>query len=68
MKYIVLFIACSITLLSQSNPMITSWLQNTTKVGSYYMKNNSTPISNNIKANVQLVRYSANNVYVSTNG
>lgn len=68
MKYFILFIACSISSLSQTNPIITSWMQNTTKVGSYYMKNNSTPISNNIKANVQLVRYSANNVYVSTNG
>jgi hypothetical protein len=59
---------CSFNVLSQTNPAILSWLQNTTTVGSYYMKNNPTPISNNIKANVQLVRYSASNVYVSTNG
>ncbi|MFN5247057.1 MAG: hypothetical protein ACK5DB_06680, partial [Ignavibacteria bacterium] len=65
---LVLFLLCAISLSAQTQPIITSWLQNTTKVGSYYMKNNSTPISNNIKANVQLVRYSANNVYVSTNG
>ncbi|MFN5007736.1 MAG: YHYH protein [Ignavibacteria bacterium] len=68
MRYVFLLISCSITVLSQTNPIITSWLQNTSKVGSYYMKNNPTAISNNIKANVQLVRYSANNVYVSTNG
>ncbi|MFM7340160.1 MAG: hypothetical protein ACKO2H_08610 [Bacteroidota bacterium] len=56
------------TIQAQTNPIIISWMQNTTKVGSYYMKNNSTPISNNVLANVQLVRYSTNNVYVSTNG
>ena len=67
MKYFLLLIsACSA--FAQTNPIITSWLQNTTVTGSYYMKNNPTAISNNIKANVQLVRYSANNVYVSTNG
>lgn len=62
------FLLSATTAFSQTNPIITSWLQNTSKLGSYYMKNNSTPISNNIKANVQLVRYSSNNVYVSTNG
>ena len=62
------FFLSATTAFSQTNPIITSWLQNTSKLGSYYMKNNSTPISNNIKANVQLVRYSSNNVYVSTNG
>ncbi len=67
MKYLLLLISAC-TAFSQTNPIITSWLQNTTVTGSYYMKNNPTAISNNIKANVQLVRYSANNVYVSTNG
>jgi hypothetical protein len=67
MKYLLLLIS-AYTAFSQTNPIITSWLQNTTVTGSYYMKNNPTAISNNIKANVQLVRYSDNNVYVSTNG
>lgn len=49
-------------------PTITSWLQNTTVLGSYYTSGNSTPISNNIPANVQSVQYSTNNVYVTTNG
>jgi hypothetical protein len=53
---------------SQTNPIILSWMQNTTAVGSYYIRNNPTPISNNIKANVQLVRYSTSSVYISTNG
>ena len=67
MKYLLLLMSAC-TAFSQTNPIITSWLQNTTVNGSYYMKNNPTAISNNIKANVQLVRYSANNVYVSSNG
>ena len=53
---------------SQTNPVITSWLQNTTTVGSYYVKNNSTAISNNILVNVQKVQYSAASVYINTNG
>ena len=32
----------------QLNPAITSWLQNTTKTGYYYMKGNSTPISHGV--------------------
>jgi hypothetical protein len=68
MKYIVLLLVTTINVIAQTNPIILSWMQNTTVVGSYYMKNNSTPISNNIKANVQLVRYSSNSVYISTNG
>lgn len=67
MIFLLLFMSLS-TIQAQTNPIIISWMQNTTKVGSYYMKNNSTPISNNVLANVQLVRYSTNNVYVSTNG
>lgn len=54
--------------IAQTNPAITSWLQNTTKLGSYYTTGNSTAASNNIVANVQSVKYSANYVYVATNG
>lgn len=53
---------------AQTNPIITSWLQNTTKTGSYYVSGNSTKISNGILVNCQLVRYSTNWVYVSTTG
>ena len=53
---------------AQTNPAITSWLQNTTKLGSYYTTGNSTATSNNIVANVQSVKYSANYAYVGTNG
>lgn len=54
---------------AQTNPAITSWLQNTTGIiGSYYVQGNSTPISNGLEANVQSVQYSANWVYINTNG
>lgn len=53
---------------AQTNPAITSWLQNTTIKGSYYMQGNSTPLTNNILANVQTVQYSNNWAYVSTKG
>jgi hypothetical protein len=70
MRQLVL-LACSVLsmqLLAQSNPIITSWLLNTTTTGSYYVQGNSTPISNNIVTNCQLVRYSNTWVYVSTHG
>lgn len=54
---------------TQTNPVITSWLQNTTGImGSHYVSGNSTAIQDNIEANVQTVQYSTNWVYVSTNG
>ena len=57
-----------IQLYAQLSPMITSWLQNTTAVGSYYMSGNSIAVTNNILVNCQAVQYSANYVYVSTRG
>lgn len=53
---------------AQTEPIITNWLQNTTVVGSYYMQGNSTPITNNIVADVQSVKYSNTFVYITTNG
>ena len=53
---------------AQTNPAITSWLQNTTTTGSYYMSGNSTTISNNILVNCQMVEYSTNNVFIHTKG
>ena len=50
-------------------PAVTSWLQNTTGItGRHYVSGNPTPINDNTAANVQSVQYSANWVYVSTNG
>ena len=55
--------------LAQTNPIITSWLQNTTGVkGKHYVKGNSTPIVDNVVANVQKVQYSETSVYVSATG
>lgn len=58
----------TIPLIAQTNPAITSWLQNTTTTGFYYMEGNSTPISHGILVNCQQVRYSANSVYVDATG
>lgn len=70
MKKLSLGIALGITSLTfaQTNPAITSWLQNTTQTGSYYTSGNSTPISNGIVVNCQAVQYSTNWAYVTTNG
>ena len=53
---------------AQLSPAITSWLQNTTQIGTYYVSGNSTPISNNILVNCQQVEYSATSVYVMATG
>jgi hypothetical protein len=62
------FVLSQLLFSAQTNPAITSWLQNTTTTGSYYMSGNSTPIPNGILVNCQLVRYSTNWVYVNTSG
>ncbi|HMT72413.1 MAG TPA: hypothetical protein PKD16_19770, partial [Saprospiraceae bacterium] len=56
MLSIALLFSSMVVCYSQLNPAITSWLQNTTKTGYYYMKGNSTPISHGILVNCQLVR------------
>jgi YHYH protein/Secretion system C-terminal sorting domain len=59
----------ALTSMSQVNPAITHWLINTEGLtGSHYVSGNSTPISDNVQANVQTVQYSNNWVYVSTTG
>jgi hypothetical protein len=72
MKRIIL-LSCALllsttTIFSQLNPVITSWLQNTTATGSYYVSGNSTAIANNILVNCQSVQYSTNWAYVTTTG
>lgn len=72
MKALILFaLLCfgSSDLYAQTNPAITSWMINTTNImGRHYVKGNSTPVNDNVLANVQLVQYSATSVYVSTKG
>lgn len=56
------------SIFAQTNPAITSWLQNTTTTGFYYVEGNSTPISHGQLVNCQLVEYSANSVYIHATG
>jgi hypothetical protein len=64
---VILFII-QMKIYGQLNPAITSWLQNTTQTGFYYMAGNSTPLSHGILVNCQLVRYSSTDVYVNATG
>lgn len=59
----------AILLAAQTNPAITSWLQNTTVKGRHYVSGNSTPINDaSLTANVQSVQYSSSFVYATTQG
>jgi hypothetical protein len=55
---------------AQTNPVITSWIQNTTGItGRHYISGSSTPIVDaTYPANVQSVAYNTTNVYVSCSG
>ena len=53
---------------AQLSPAISSWLQNTTQTGTYYMSGNSTAISNGVLVNCQGVEYSSDFVYVKATG
>lgn len=59
---------CGFALKAQ-NPAIENWLINTTGItGKHYLSGNATPISDTAKANVQIVRYSNNYVYINSSG
>ena len=65
--FALLALACQMQ--AQTNPAITSWLINTTDLkGRHYVAGNSTPIQDNVSANVQSVQYSDNWVYLSATG
>lgn len=49
-------------------PTVTSWLQNTTTTGTYYVSGNSTAMSNGILVNCQQVEYTSTDVYVTCTG
>lgn len=72
MKKTILFAAilgANLGLYAQTNPAITSWLQNTTNItGSHYVNGNSTPIADSDLANVQTVHYNNNFAFVSATG
>ena len=69
-----IFIAATLMLtaieaMAQTDPGITQWIQNTTNVkGRHYVKGSSTPVNDNVLANVQKVQYSSDWVYVTTTG
>ena len=68
-KIILLLLIATGSAFAQTNPAILSWLQNTNNAkGRYYLTGNPTPISTTINANVQLVQYSTNYVYVTATG
>ncbi len=66
--FTVSLLSASAAMLAQTNPAITSWLQNTTVKGRHYVSGNSTPITDTYTANIQSVKYSANYVYATTQG
>jgi len=69
MKKLFLLLIGGSALYAQTNPAITQWMQNTTNImGRHYVSGNPTPIADNVLANVQSVKYSANSVYVTTHG
>lgn len=64
-----ILLMAAFTVNAQTNPAITSWMQNTTIKGRHYVSGNSTAINDpSLIANVQSVKYSTNNVYISTQG
>lgn len=68
-KIILSFFAISLIVFCQAQgPAVTSWLQNTTETGTYYVSGNSTAIDNNILVNSQQVEYSNDYVYVTATG
>ncbi|MBA4240427.1 MAG: hypothetical protein C0448_06860 [Sphingobacteriaceae bacterium] len=61
-------VSSTFMLTAQTNPAISSWLQNTTVKGRHYVSGNSTPINDTYTANVQSVQYSSSFVYATTQG
>lgn len=72
MKKSILFISLFASVLqahAQTNPVISSWIFNTTDLkGRHYVNGNSTPIQDNVLANVQSVQYSSTWSYVKATG
>lgn len=67
-KYFLLLLLGATNAFAQTNPAITSWLQNNTITGRHYVSGNSTPIVDAVLANCQTVQYSTDWAYVNTNG
>ncbi|MGD1845421.1 MAG: YHYH protein [Salibacteraceae bacterium] len=65
---LLLVLAATVSAGYAQGPAITSWLQNTTTTGTYYVQGNSTTIGNGILVNCQKVEYSNDFVYVTATG
>lgn len=62
-------LALALQVQAQTNPAITSWIQNTTGItGRHYVSGNPTPISDTARANVKWVVYSSDYAYIKTSG
>lgn len=67
--FVLLFAPVPFFMAAQTHPAITSFIQNTSGLkGRHYVRGNSTPIEENVPANVQSVQYSDNWVYVKATG
>lgn len=67
--FLALLFSAQMGAIAQLSPAVTNWLINTSGItGRHYISGNPTPITDTAQANVQLVRYSANNVYVNSSG
>lgn len=64
----ILSLVCVNIMMAQTNPAITSWLQNTSLKARHYANGNPTAINDTDLVNVQSVQYSATSVYVKTTG
>jgi hypothetical protein len=68
-SFLLALLGLSVNMHSQTNPAIVHWIQNPQgTTGAHYVEGNGTLIQDNVAVNVQTVQYSADWVYVSTNG
>ncbi len=68
-NYLLIFSCLFTGLINAQAPELAAWLQNTTGImGRHYVAGNTTPIQDNVLANVQTVQYSDSFMYVSTKG
>jgi len=63
-----LALVMAIIAVQAQSPAITSWLQNTTETGTYYVAGNANLLENNTLVNCQQVEYSDDFAYITTKG
>jgi len=62
------FVASATAFTAQVSPAVSSWLQNTSTIGTYYVAGNSTPVTLGILEQCQQVEYNSTDVYISCTG